>query len=106
MVSYYRNLRYITCFEQHNFLLTYVIFLLDAENECLNYQCIGEWTDVVERDGRHRYRNWFITGAGPGGSNVRIQYPKFWIHYFGHPVFYLISNTGKLKPYLKFIENC
>ena len=49
----------------------------------------------MERGGRHMYRNWFITGAGPGGSNVRIQYPKYWIHYFGQPVFYLTSRTGK-----------
>ena len=68
---------------------------LDAENECLNYESIGEWEDVVNRGGRPMFRNWYITGAGPGGSNVRIQYPKLWIHYFGQPLFYLISPTGK-----------
>ena len=54
------------------------------------------------------FRNWFLTGAGVGGANVRIQYPKYWIHYFGQPVFYLSSRTGKFlhhfvnpyKPYL------
>ena len=46
----------------------------DSDNDCLNYETIGEWDDVVERGGRHMYRNWFITGAGPGGTTKKRKW--------------------------------
>ena len=57
----------------------------------------------MSRNGRHMYRNWFITGAGPDGTDVRIQYPRFWIHYFGQPIFYLSSPTGNYSLYYRYL---
>ena len=72
----------------------YFYHYLDRNEDCFQYEGLGEWTEMVQSvTGERLYRTWNFYDPSTS-EEVYMNYPKYWKQYFCRPQHYPQTAVG------------